>query len=138
MAEQQILGTKKPKYQKPRKISFTALKPPRLLKGKIDPKELKATVIKKVEYITTPTIKGKADIKKGSGRIPGPVTGTKKTDFVKVIPGFRLDSHGSKKQGPLTEPTDDKPLYVPLKDFQDQLMQTPIASFQVPAFLVEC
>ena len=37
MAEQQILGTRKPKYQKPRKISFKVIQPPvKLGGGKIE------------------------------------------------------------------------------------------------------
>ena len=45
MAEQQILGTKKPKYQKPRKISFKVIKSPVSLGGgMIEPKKPKTPV----------------------------------------------------------------------------------------------
>ena len=47
MAEQQILETKKPKYQKPRKISFKVIQPPvKLGGGKIEKTPSKTPVIK--------------------------------------------------------------------------------------------
>ena len=47
MAEQQILETKKPKYQKPRKISFKVIQPPvKLGGGKIEKTPSKTLVIK--------------------------------------------------------------------------------------------
>ena len=46
MAEQQILGTKKPQYQKPRKISFKVIKPPiRLGGGKIEKSKSRSKIV---------------------------------------------------------------------------------------------
>ena len=64
MAEQQILGTKKPKYQKPRKISFKVIQPPvKLGGGKIEPNKPKTPVVKKAKGIKPPVRLGGGNIK---------------------------------------------------------------------------
>tara|TARA_R100000664_G_scaffold1712_1_gene4476 strand:- start:1821 stop:4967 length:3147 start_codon:yes stop_codon:yes gene_type:complete len=69
MAEQQILGTKKPQYQKPRKISFKVIKPPLSLGGGKIEKSKSKTPVKLGGGDIKPKIVIQPPIRLGGGKI---------------------------------------------------------------------